>query len=399
MNEQTPITTVVEVDDERLGLPSASKFSMIAECPGQPQLQRALAIKEGESSDAADRGTRIHRARETNSVAMLADEGEIDAYRDGCKLEKEAWEKWREDYGIDMAEEMPHEARVWLNDSITLAPLLSAQFDVHYKGERRMTQSTAVLITDWKTGFQRWLKPARENWQLRVQALLARNEYGADYVRVALVLMESFPPRVDYYDFTRAELEGIEAEIKRVLERTRTLNASRHAGDWCQYCPCKPFCPEAVSMALLPSVAARFDVAKPSKEQISEAVARLDWPDLAYIWKRKTIIENTLDAVTAELKKLDDAGLAVFGIKRTAGMKRRSIPSEKTKAAIEKIVTELKITEEEAWTLMSIGVKDVQDRYKQLNGLSDDKAKESINRILEDFIVAPEGDKILRPIK
>lgn len=405
------VTNIINLppEDERGGLPSASKLALLMECPGQRQLEELLRMEGkigpkplGEDmAKAAERGQRIHRARETNSPIDLEPE-ELAIFERGKKLEVEAWEEWRSWQGIEAANEMAHEERLWLNHPQSLTPIASARFDIHYVGTRKLTGRNAVLIIDWKTGSGFYTKPARHNWQLKLQAVLAWKEYDATDVRVALNLMEAYPPRVDYFDLTGEDIQRAYAEMIDGIDRTMQIGAPRHATPMCNMCPCKQFCPEAVGMTLLPTIMANVTVQPdrklPSEEEIKALVQRLGPEDWAYIFRRKSTIEKVLDAVKEELAKLTDDQLNRLGINRGKGQSRRSIPAEATRPAIETLVG-AGIPEEDAWKLLTLNLTAAKEYVQLTQQLSEDKAKAWVQAKLEQFIKVNVGEPILRPAK
>ena len=194
----------IQPADERAGLPSASKFERLAACPGSRNMEASVpdvvkkAIEE-EKDELRDSGTRVHRARELGNTMEL-DEEEVKLYEQGLKCEQEQVEKWQKTRALPAYTEGPREERLWLHDRTTLAPILSAKLDVHYlSGEY-------ALVLDWKRGFCTSLVGSTGNWQLRVQALLLKQEHPElKLIRVGFV--KPMFKALDFTDYNEQDLQ------------------------------------------------------------------------------------------------------------------------------------------------------------------------------------------------
>lgn len=409
-NTETVETTApveIVLDEERMDLPSASKWQdFVIDCPGHFPLLRSCkdqikAAKE-ETTEAAQRGTRIHKARETMSNAGLIDDSEITAFKTGCKLEIESVAKWKEDYALADFVEGPLELRIWGNNPETLQPEVSARLDVHYIGKREGSDEQFLLLHDWKSGcaMYRYCPPAARNWQMKVAAVLAADEYGAKFVRVELNRMEHRNPHVDRCDYNEAQLESIRAEMREQLALTNDPLAPRRPGDCCGFCPCKALCPEAIGISMLPLPMADCQemVGKSKKEVIAQKVAAMTPLAMAYLWRRSSIITNIVDAVKARLKTLPEAELAQLQIRLGPGTARVAVPPLHTKAAIEALVT-AGIPDDEAWKMMKVDLGLAAAWFQENAKLSEDGAKERVRSIVEQWLAQNVGEKILRELK
>lgn len=402
----TPVAIVL--DDERMDLPSASHWkSFIIECPGAyPLLQSVrseLIGKPEESSPEALRGQRIHKARETGSTAGLLDDTEIAAYNTGCKLEVESVHKWKDEFGIREFQEQPLELRLWLNDPTTFAAIASARLDAHYLG--KTNHHRILLLHDWKSGSAsyRWCPAAKDNWQMKVGAVLAADEYDADFVRVELNRMEHQNPHVDRHDYNRDELNKIKEQM---LEQLASIGPAspRRPGDCCKFCKCKALCPENVALTMMPVVAAKIDTApvtrlsQAQKQALAESVAAISPSGLAYIWRRNNIIRATLDAVKERLKNLPTDVLTTLHLEATDGRTSYFIPQTHTHKAIETIV-DLGISEDDAWQLLKVDLTAAAKLFQANRGLTEAQAKEFVREKLADCLSKEVSDKIIREAK
>jgi hypothetical protein len=401
--EQTPAAPVA-VDDERGGVVSASKFDTIVNCPGQPQFLELVgdrAVRSEADDELAERGVKIHAARETGNTLNF-DPDEAAAYKKACAMEVETLNLWKETNGIVDFVEQPHEQRLWMVDE-TFKPCLSAKLDVYYVG-KDADGNTHVLITDWKSGTGIYVKRVRLNWQMKIQSELAQREHDAASVTAALIFFESYPPRVDLHTWTQQALVDITIEILDKIDATKDPFAERHAGRWCRFCPARALCPENITQTMLPSAIAlrNAEAASPeklSKEEIKDLVLKMAPEDMAYVWRRSTMIDNTLDEIKARLKTLGDAPLATLGIKLTPGQNRKSIPGANTKKAIEHAVDSKIVTEEDAWAMMTVNLTALSEKVQTERKLSKEKAAEFVAEKLRDFIVTSRGEPILREKK
>lgn len=300
--------------DERLGLPSASALSIAVACPGQPNLKRsmpaeALQAKEEKPDEWAERGSRIHLSFETGNTDIL-DAEELETYKVGLQFEEAIVQNWMKDKALDGCDEGPREKRVFLNNPNTLEPIGSAKLDRHYLAPPYM------LVIDLKSGFCTNLPPSPRSWQLRFQSVVMWQEYsdlGITDIRVAHCKPKSEYGASDVCDYVVQDLEYSLQSILFHLWETTQPDAVRHAGNWCGYCPCKAWCPEAGAYSLLPSVIANR-VADSSMKNWQQMVEAMQGPDLVRIWETSTIIGKIIEAVKARLKAMPKAELLALGL-------------------------------------------------------------------------------------
>ena len=298
------------MNDERLGLISASKFEIIALCEGQPALEASLrgaGVIQGESpsNEFAEMGTRIHKARETGKTNDLSEE-ELAIYERGLKTEKTAFDDWGEKISTEHLEQ-----RLWLTwpDG---SPATSAKLDVLFVAGSR------GLVIEWKSLYCSNLTPAERNYQGMVQAVCAAKQYNLDQVRV--VFNKAMFGKIDMVEYGSEDLARAEGLIFQKLWAAKQPGAATHAGAWCRYCPCQPHCPSAAAYSLLPSVVAGVAMGA-KKSEVVDSVARLCPADWKYIWERSSIIRNVLDATNACLKAMPADDLAELGLQIGEGRK------------------------------------------------------------------------------
>lgn len=360
--------------DERLSLPSASSFETDVLCPGRQNMLNTLppeALQET-ADDDADRGTRIHRSRETGDTSQL-DEEDLEIYTKGMATEKSAVEQWKTDFQIPSMPTPTLEERLYLHWPDTLAPATSARLDVSYIDGKN------GLVVEWKSLWCSNLTPAEKNWQGRLQAVLLAKEYELTHVR--LVFNKAMFGKIDAVDYTENDLKHSEESIFHALYETKNPHAQRRAGAHCRYCPASKFCPEAAAMSLLPTTIIRdIKSAELSPEQIAE---RMSASDLVAVWSRSTVIVKILEAIKTRLKSFPADELSGLGLQLADGRKMDKIIN--TQGCLFYLRDELKMSEEAIWEAMSFGNGDVVLAIMRDLGVSKPKAVGVANQIIERF--------------
>ena len=300
----------IQPADERAGLPSASKFERLAACPGSRNMEASVpdvvkkAIEE-EKDELRDSGTRVHRARELGNTMEL-DEEEVKLYEQGLKCEQEQVEKWQKTRALPAYTEGPREERLWLHDRTTLAPILSAKLDVHYlSGEY-------ALVLDWKRGFCTSLVGSTGNWQLRVQALLLKQEHPElKLIRVGFV--KPMFKALDFTDYNEQDLQYCYDSILLTLWWSTQPDAQRVPGRQCLYCPAKAYCPEAGAYSMLPTVIAKR-VQNSNLMPWPMMVDAMSPEDLYKVWEMSSIVDKITESVKKRLKGMPKEQLALLGL-------------------------------------------------------------------------------------
>lgn len=382
-----------EPNDERGGLPSASKLERIVACPGSVPLENTLPEKEREVIDApdeqAERGTRIHKARETGNVLELNEE-ELDTYKRGLKFENDLLIAWKDAYGIHRQEEHKEE-RIWLHDP-DLNTIASGRLDVFY-----LSLPDDALAIDWKSSYCTNLIPSSRNFQLRLQAVLLRQEYGVKRVRVAFDKPKVKWDQTDYTDYTEQDLIYAQQQIEFYLWQSRQEDAPRRAGQWCQWCPCKAFCPEAGAHSMLPSVIAGRAVQIESKEDAELAVATLAPADLLKVWQVSGVVTKIVEAVKRRLKGMTEAELTELGLVLAPGMNLDPITG--TEACFKFLKDVQNWSEADLWAALTFSKGKLATIARKEKGLSsDEKAKGWIRQALAEYISPQQSEAIIRKI-
>lgn len=373
-------------DAERLDLPSASSFETDVLCLGRQAMLRTLppeAFKAGDTEEA-ERGNRIHKAREKLDPSEL-DEEDTAIYKRGLATEGAILAKWCEFHGFALAdvEEMPRELRLYLNWPDTGAPATSGKLDVHYRAFK--DGAAYILVVDWKSLWCSNLTPAEKNWQGRLQAVLAAREYDA--VNVRMVFNKAMFGRGDDVEYQAADLAFAEHSIFQGLWEMKQPDAPRHAGPHCRYCPAKPYCPEAGSYNLLPSVVAN-SIADPVA-----AVQALVPADLKRIFMAMPTVTKIGEAVKERLKAMSNEDLAALGMGRKLG--RNLDPIADVQAAFNAL-KEFGISEAELWKALKMTKGELVKAIQRDQGWGKEQTEGWLwNQILEPFIEKKRADDSL----
>jgi hypothetical protein len=390
------MNTIPIEQDERAGVPSASKFERLAACPGSRALEESLPpeVKKAAQEnvdEVAESGTIIHRARETGNTLEL-DRDQTELYSAGMECEKKIVAQWRETYGINTPnaiQEGPREDRLWLNDNNTLAPILSAKLDVHYLAGKH------ALIIDWKTGFSPNLVASKSNWQLRVQSLLLKLEHP----ELEVIRAGFCKPRSDYLDFTdytEQDLKHCYDAILLTLWLSEQPDAPRVPGPaQCRYCTGKDHCPEAGAFTMLPSVIAKR-VPDSGLMPWPMMVEKMTGPDLYRIWEMAPIIEKIVDAVKDRLKGMPAEQLTGLGLMLPEkGSKNNSISN--MPGAFQTLLNTLEL--ETLLACMTFQSGKLVEAVRKEKGLGKEAAESWLDTTLDEFIKRDNKAPSLRKIK
>lgn len=341
-----------------------------------PNLLRTIPEERREErSEVSDRGTRIHHARETGHVLDLQDDGEVSAYHTGLHNEGIILSNWRNDFGIVETQE-ERELRLWLYQPGTFQAIASGKLDVLYLALPHL------LVVDWKSFSGISAGRARDSWQLRFYAVVAAKEYGAAHVRAVFNKPEAWSRyQIDVCDFDRQALEYYEYLIRWHLWFATLPDAPRRAGEWCNWCPCKAYCPEAGAMAMLPLAQSEGGI-----------LARVDTlPPLALrkLWEQSTIITKVLARVDDRIRSLPERTLEEIGLR--LGKERETEVIEKVPEAFGRLV-QAGLTPQDVLKCMKMPKGDLIDLIRREFAFSSDaKAANWLARQIGEFIETKTG--------
>lgn len=254
--------------DPRYGLPSASAFERLVECP--PSHQMALGIADTESAAAAS-GTRIHAvlAGEADISTLSSDEEQT---HDMCKAQADALIDRHIDNEVFLTE-MLTEVRLGLTH-FGRAVVVSnkAQQSLRFTGQADLIviEDSHALIIDYKTG-RGDTADAVDNHQLMALAALVSLYRPITSATVAIVQPWAGKPTVAQYDLET--LRQAEAKLISTLNTAEQATAADAvAGNHCKWCKAKMHCPAFQAAALSVTDAIVPDTISGTDEQVKAQI-------------------------------------------------------------------------------------------------------------------------------
>ena len=382
------------IDSERLDLPSASNSAFWG-CAGQRNMVKRLppeAFKR-DPDPLAQRGDRIHKAMETGNTLEL-DEEETEIYQSGLAYVQKLVEKWTSTFGYGPQDyfEGPREERLWLHDASTLDPIASGKLDLHFMSRTE----THALVIDTKTGFCSNLVGARGNSQLRLQAVLLKNEHPKlEHIRVAFAKPLFNHAQIDYCDYEEADLKHSLDSVLMHLWWSGQPDAKRTPDTHCRYCAARGgFCPQAAAYAMLPTVIA-------SEVLIGEkpvaVVEKLEMKDLYELWESSSTVRGILEAVNDRLKKMTDAELATIDLTHGKGKERHVVTD--VHGAFEHLQKLYGYEEKELWPLLDFVNGRLAARAQEKKAINKKEAAAWVKEVLAEFITKKEDEKPIVSLK
>lgn len=113
-----------------------------------------------------------------------------------------------------------------------------------------------LVIVEYKTG-RGYVPRARDNWQLRTQAVALAQLWRCESVDAAILYVRPHErPYLDRVSWVRADLDGFAARLRRAVQDWIALRAwvaagnvpTTSRGSWCRYCPVRETCPAQLSL-------------------------------------------------------------------------------------------------------------------------------------------------------
>lgn len=253
--------------DPRQGLPSASAFERLVECP--PSHQMALGLEDTESAVAAS-GTRIHAvlAGEANISTLSSDEEQT---HDMCRHQADALIA---EHIIGADVDTLTEVRLGLTH-FGRAVVVSnkAQQSLRFTGQADLIiiDGTHALIIDYKTG-RGDTADAVDNHQLMALAALVSLHKPITSATVAIVQPWAGKPTVAKYDTEM--LREAEAKLISTLNAAEVATpADAVAGNHCKWCRAKMHCAAFQSAALSVTDAINPETISGTDDQVKAQIA------------------------------------------------------------------------------------------------------------------------------
>lgn len=313
--------------DGRHGVPSASAFYRIANCPGSFQLGKA-AEAQGLVPPPAEEcgsGTRIHRWLETQAdedwQALSHQEQQTAARCD---------EQMRSLLPPDFRGLIMRECRLGVTKLGVVGEVnADSKGDFLFTGmaDAIAIEGKSAIIFDFKTG-RGEVEEAKYNSQLRVLAALVWGTLNLN-VRVAIIQPLAGEPSVAEFtaDSARHAFQWSKAVALEAIRTDTELPLT--AGDWCQYCPARAACPKLRSeVTSAPAILAPERLPVEPKEAVSALTARalnLPGEELARLLAGRRLLNWYLAALEGAARIRLERGEAVPGWELREKSGRRKI--------------------------------------------------------------------------
>jgi hypothetical protein len=353
------------IDPEREDLPSASSIERIAACPGSHNLSLQVPANERLVGEAAEKGIRVHAAREAGDVSEL-ELSEADLVSQMAQEEERIHKQWLSDIEINDAV-IGQEKRFWLEDVEHFKKRFSAKVDFYAYSP---TQKR-LLILDRKSGRAR-VSPPTSNLQLRSSIVAIWWSTGLQSARVAIV--QPFSKRQSPCDYNVGALRSAGEELDYFLNAAAAPNAPRLVGEHCKLCPARHICPEAQSLVKSIATLKSGWLSLPIEKRVE-------------LWKSAKLAVKIAEQIAANVKAelvANSNAYSGFLVKRPDQKPRMISDPIGVYLRLQELFPELPPNDLNAafnsFCEMSVGA--IEDWYREKKGGTKDNAKAWVNREL-----------------
>jgi len=357
--------TIPSGPQDRGKKPSVSSLARYAACPGSWRLEKDLP--EGETSEDAARGIRIHHALAEGKIDLLTDDEERDI---ACRCVGQY------DYILaSLADFISGDQKYLVESRMWYKKDWSGQVDrIHF------TNPSSALVVDWKTG-RVGTDSAETNLQLRGYAVLVKNHFPhLTEIRVAMIQPLAGNPTMVCY--TEEDLKMAENEIQTIFLRLEDPEAELNpTPEGCKYCKAKSICPALRDQTL--------KLAQVSEKAI---VSELSNRDISYYLKASKPVESFISELEKEAKKRLSEGQEIEGCELTPGRMTRDVTD--AQAVFGRIGD--KITTEAFVECCKLSLPSLEKAYATATGLRAKEAKDELRQTLSGLIEETTGNPILK---
>jgi hypothetical protein len=359
---------VIQSNDERAGLPSASEYDRLLQCRASYLLSRkasALGQAAHQRSPEADLGTKKHLASvEGPEILSDRERGDWEA----CQAKREEFIKGWLGNSQEPFSSIKEE-RLWLRRG--LWPLLSGQPD------EVLRQGAKVAVLDFKFGNYRVTDPA-DNSQLAIYALLVSREDDT----IEEVTVQILSPYFDFepHTYTRAELDRLH-QAALVIINSLSDPGDPVPGAHCQFCPARLICSASRSEAETATLAKVIEL------PVGEPAANL----LSQI-KRARSLFSEVESFYRQLLEREPG--AIPGWELVPGNMMRSI-QDPVKALAH--LAEL-FSVQEFLACCSVSVPELERAWSKKKGVPTYQVKEQLGRLLGSLLIEKRNAPSLRAL-
>lgn len=324
----------MNADDVRMGLPSASGLYRLIACPGSWQAEKACP--EGEQSEVAAMGTRLHKHLEEGTLPQDAEEAEAVAW---CREMEMGLA--HELLPTELPLQVVREQRLWDG-----CQRFSGQADVVYLSE------SAALVVDYKFG-RIEVESAERNTQLYALALLVFDNYSAVQVVYAGILQPYVSrQRPSLVRFDRGDVDRLRWYIYGQLDGAAAPGAPLCPGEaQCRYCRAAASCP---ALGLQVQKAAAMELKRWEQWSVE---------DRRKAWDAARLAKKYVEAIERKVRADLEAGVELPGLELAAG--KAAFTVQDAGGAFGLLEVALGITGEEFVRCCKVGISELDKLVHQ----------------------------------
>jgi hypothetical protein len=362
------------MEDERLGLPSASSIERISLCPGSHRLELTAPRRASGDSDAGEAAHelaalyfRLLKASgdwPSFNPDFVAKNSKVDisiaiVVGQFIAMAKEVHARWIETIGAeydgtDVELGIIIEERIIWSDA-AFKVITTGKPDVIWVWGRH------ALVLDLKSLYGEQTESVN-NLQLRVYAILTNEEYQCTSITVAICQPRVVrTPQTAYYaeDQIQPAKDQIIGFINAALEPDAPLVAGPKQ---CRLCAARSFCPAAAEYAGLPEVVPDHALKRGEGKKLAVAMTL---QQRIVLWRKKATIEKILEEVQESLMALPSAELAAAGLFIEFSRGDRTVTD--TQAAYAAVQDKLTVDQFNACS--SVKISALEDVFRAATGL------------------------------
>lgn len=266
---------------------------------------------EAGDSEAADRGTRIHKALEKGNLDDLADEKE----KFLAQVCKDFIDSKLVEFGIP--DKDFREIRLKIN--------LSGGLTTFGTADRLLVYKRKGLMFDYKSGY-RLVEDAEENaqaWSYVVGAF-QKESLGLDELDFYFLIPNR--DQISFAHFTRDDLPKMKLRLNTIIRRAQAAEPAQYSPqpELCEYCSRQATCPALGEKFISLAAALRPGLPVPQNPNVS--IKRPD--DIPHLLRLAPLMETWAQGVRAEALRLQmETGLEIEGFVRQERATARAVTS------------------------------------------------------------------------